>query len=182
MADALIQRLVDTGAPIGHMDGATILHRMMNATFNARSKSVERWRKLELVGEPHPSVPHLKLAANTMLTSLEAHTAKRIQEGDWDPSTTPAELLDDIRTGIACASAIFVGRQRLDNVLKAATVTSAIGHRVCKVKCSTQHPLFVVYDADDGELVTGYLIRDVRRLDQAARGSIFENWQKARRL
>lgn len=166
VADSLIRDAVQ-GRRLLPVERTTVIGRMATAPFVPDAHTAAEWSRIgtDVVGEPHPSSPGVAISSSTLLTSCEAHVAKRVKDGRWQAGTTPFDYLDDLHAGAGHPEArLQVGRRRPKDLgrsegrLVSATFTllAAPGLLTKRVVRLPGHTLFVVYDAERSCISTGY--------------------------
>ena len=158
-ADSIVRLATEKSAVVECGERAGIISCICAAPFSRTIRTAGEWSRIgtDLVGEPHPSNPGTLITVHTRLTSLEAHTAKRVKDGRWQEGTTPAEFLNDLRAAAGHPAArLHVGVE--SDRPKAATLThmGAKGLACSKVVLDLIQTVFVVYDAKHRFIISGY--------------------------
>ncbi len=155
--DGKIIALADqTVTPAPNGDGRAIASHVAAASFDFAQYTAAQWGALgtPLIGCPHPTSGTL-ITPSTMLTSLEAHTAKRVREGRWKAGTVPADYLQDLRSAASLTTRVKVGRYQSAPVASTVAPVSALP-LTAKCAGTAGHYLFVVYNAQKRVIVSGY--------------------------
>jgi len=152
--DELITELAN-GATAVPGNGAAIAAHVGAAAFDQTVHSASEWAKVgpRLEGRPHPCTGE-PIEASTRLTSLEAHTAKRILEGRWLPTTKPENFLRDLQAAARRAVRVKVGVREGPLASTTAPLNAQTGTTHAVVAPGLH--LFVVYSARKRRIVSGY--------------------------
>lgn len=150
LADGTVQP-----APSG--DGRAIARHVAAAAFDQTQHSAEEWGALgtPLIGCIHPS-NGAAITSSTMLTSLEAHTAKRVREGRWKTGTTPPDYLQDLQSAASATVRVKVGRHFHGHAVASTVAPVSVLPSTSKCAKTAGHYLFVVYNAGKRVIVSGY--------------------------
>lgn len=164
-ADQIISRLASIPPPKATPgERSTIVARMSSAPFSSERHTAEKWAEIgtNIIGEPHPAGTG-PIQPTTVLTSLEAHIAKRIKDDLWAPGTSPADYLSDLHAAAGHAEAhLYVGQNERSHPAGATTTRlSARGLPTLRIKAKVSDCVFVVYDAAKSAVVTGYIVPEV---------------------
>ncbi|MFZ5440928.1 MAG: hypothetical protein ACOZQL_13045 [Myxococcota bacterium] len=155
--DRKIVEFVEQTAEPRPGDGAAIRQHVAAASFDHTSRPAAEWAKIgtPLLGRPHPTTGQ-PIQSDTLLSSLEAHVAKRIHEERWAANTTPTEYLSDLRLAAANAVRVKVGLRDEGPLASTTTPDSLLLTASTKYRRGAGRHLFVVYNARKRAIVSGY--------------------------
>ncbi len=156
MDERIIGLATRTVEPAPSGDGTAIALHVGKAPFDLTRHTAAEGAAIgtPIAGCPHPTTGE-QIVDETVLTSLEAHTVKRIKEGRWIAGTLPSDYLNDLRGAGTAPTRVKVGE---NYGAPLASVVAAVGALPAGAKIVAQpgHSVFVVYNARKRAIVSGY--------------------------
>lgn len=159
----------------------SLISAIVQAPFSRETKLAEDWSRQDypIIGEPYPGRPGVVISPEMALTSLVAHTAKRIVDGGWRAGTTPEQYLADLRQAAGHATArLRVGydaaRGRSYWKMGTATDIQACTASLVMVNAAPGKSILVVYNAERNHLQSGYVVHN------AVMPGRFQGWRPVR--
>lgn len=133
---------------------------MEKAPFNPVRRTAVAWSELDypIMGCDWPGQPGRSIEARDLLSSLEAHTAKHVADGGWQPGTTPEAYLHSLRETVRAAGSLRVGIHRRAEKSAAFALASRVDPSALLVVPQRERCIFVVYNARRNHLETGYTV------------------------
>lgn len=151
-------------------DGLRVRQHIASSPFNQERRREDQWARIgdTVVGCAHPSAPGTVIEANTLLSSLDRHLAKRIRDGQWKPGTTPQQYEQDCQRAAGGATVVKAGVR--DGVALAAAQAPVKAETFPQVVFKSGHAFLVVYDTHKQRITTNYYLPEAQLPVQVYKG------------